>query len=190
MQASRFSVIKHALLLSAVAAACAAPLLCANAAPPSDGMQKVRTMHRSEGGEPYALIKRSGQGEFFWFRKDGKEYIVQDPALLERVRHAWAPLEKTGVEMEKHGKEMGRHGELMGAHGNEMALAAVTLNRTRMETIGKKMEEAGKPMEALGKKMEVLGEQMEAQQKGADRATRGIIVDAVASGKTRPAPQG
>ena len=216
MQASRFPfrlscasrTIKRTLLLSALAAACAAPFVSANAAPPSDGMQKVRAMHRSEGGEPYALvrpgarldmtgnnvpdadmetIKRGVQGEFFWFRKDGKDYIVQDAALLARVRQAWAPMEKTGAEMEKHGKEMGRQGEVMGAYGNEMALAAVTLNRTKMEAIGKKMEDAGKPMEALGKKMEVLGEQMEAQQKVADRATRGIIGEALASGKARPA---
>jgi hypothetical protein len=204
------SRIKHALLLSAAAAACAAPLLGAHAAPPSDGLQKVRSMHRSEGGEPYALvrggsnlsmtgdnvnssdidaIRRSVQGEFFWFRKDGKEYIVQDAATLERVRQAWAPMEKTGAEMEKHGKEMGRHGEAMGAYGNQMAMAAVTLNKSKMEAIGKKMEEAGKPMEALGKQMEALGERMEAQQKEADRLTRGIIDESVASGAARPAPK-
>lgn len=212
MQASRFfssRSVKHALLASAAAAACAA-LPSVHAAPPSDGMQKVRAIHRSEGGEPYALvragarldmsgnkvsnadiegIRRNVQGDFFWFRKDGKEFIVQDPALLERVRQAWAPMEKTGVEMEKHGKDMGRHGEAMGAFGNQMALAAVTLNKEKMEAIGKKMEDAGKPMEALGKKMETLGEQMEAQHKDADRATRGIIAESLTSGKARPAPR-
>ncbi|KQQ91936.1 hypothetical protein [Massilia sp. Leaf139] len=204
---SRF---KHALLLGATAAACAAPLLSVQAAPPSDGVHKVRAIHRGEGGEPYALVregtridmtgdhvsgadikalKRNVQGDFFWFRKDGKDFIVQDVATLERVRQAWASMEKTGAEMERHGEEMGRHGKAMGDYGNQMAMAAVTLNKTKMEAIGKKMEDAGKPMEALGKKMEVLGEQMEAQQKDADRATRGIISEAVASGKARPAPQ-
>jgi hypothetical protein len=201
--------IKHALLLGAVVAACAAPLLSVQAAPPSDGLQAVRSMHRSEGGEPYALVrggpglnmtgdnlnsadieavKRKVQGEFFWFRKDGKEYIVQDAATLERVRQAWAPLEKTGAEMEKQGKEMGRHGEAMGGYGAKMALAAVTFNQAKMEALGKKMEEAGKPMEALGEKMEVLGKQMEAQQKEADRTTRGIINESVSSGAARRAP--
>ncbi|MBD8530681.1 MULTISPECIES: hypothetical protein [unclassified Massilia] len=202
--------LKHALLLGAVAAACAAPFASANAAPPSDGLQKVRSIHRLENGEPYALvradsrmsmtgnnvtndqmdaIKRMVQGEFFWFRKDGKEYIVQDAATLDRIRQAWAPMEKTGAEMEKHGAEMGRHGKVMGDYGNQMALAAVTLNKTKMEAIGKKMEDAGKPMEAIGKQMETLGEEMEAQQKEADKATRGIIKDAIASGTARPAPQ-
>ncbi len=173
MHSSRFS-IRHALLLSAIAAACAAPMFSAQAAPPSDGVQKVRAMHRSEGGEPYALvregsrlnmtgnhipnadieaIKRGVQGEFFWFRKDGKDYIVQDAAVLERVRVAWAPMEKTGAEMEKHGKEMGRHGDIMGKYGSQMALAAATLDKDKMEAIGNKMEDAGKPMEALGKQM-------------------------------------
>jgi len=169
-------------------------------------------MHRSEGGEPYALvqegrglnmtvdnadkadkvdldgIRRKVQGEFLWFRKDGKEYIVQDAATLARVRQAWAPLEKTGAEMEKQGKEMGRHGEAMGGYGTKMALAAVTFNQAKMDALGKQMEEAGKPMEAAGQKMEVLGKQMEAQQKEADRTTRGIINESVGSGTARRAP--
>jgi hypothetical protein len=209
MHASRFP-FRRVLLLGAVAAACAAPLFAVNAAAPADGARTVRVMHGSEGGEPYALvradshlnmttykvddrdieaIRRGVKGEFFWFRKDGKDYIVQDPDVLARVRQAWAPMEKTGAEMEVHGKEMGRHGEAMGKYGNRMALAAATLNKTKMEAIGKQMEEAGKPMEALGRKMEALGEQMEAQQKDADRTTRAIIGDAHASGKARPAPQ-
>jgi hypothetical protein len=209
MQVSRFP-LRRVLLLGAVAAACAAPIFAAQAEPPTEGIRTVRAKHSSEGGEPYALvradshlnmttykvdnadiaaIRRGVQGEFFWFRKDGKEFIVQDPSLLARVRQAWAPMEKTGAEMEQHGKEMGRHGEAMGKYGNQMALAAVTLNKTKMEAIGKQMEEAGKPMEALGKKMEALGEQMEAQQKDADRTTRTIIGEALAGGKAQPAPR-
>jgi len=209
MHASRFS-FRRSLMLGAIAAACAAPLLSAHAAPPADGVKMVRDVHRGEGGDPYALvrpftrmnmtvnnasdadieaIKGRVQGEFFWFRKDGKDYIVQDAALLERVRQAWAPMEKTGAEMEVLGKEMGRHGDAMGKYGSRMALAAVTLNKTKMEAIGKQMEEAGKPMEALGKQMEALGEKMEAQQKDADRSTRGLIGEALASGKAQPAPR-
>ena len=214
MQITRFPfasrTIKHALLLSAAAAACAAPLLAVNAAPGS-GVQQVRSMHRFEGGEPYALVRpgsrdgisvgnrisgvdiadiqRGVQGEFLWFRKDGKDYIVQDAALLSRVRQAWAPAEKLGREMEKHGEEMGRHGKAMGALGNDMALASVSLNQKKMEAIGKKMEDAGKPMEALGEQMEVLGKQMEAEHAIADRTVRAIIQDALASGAARPAPR-
>jgi len=209
MHASRFP-FRHAVLLGAFAAACAAPLFAVQAAPPADGARTVRIVHGSEGGEPYALvradarlnmttykvddrdieaIRRGIKGEFFWFRKDGKDYIVQDPALLERMRQAWAPMEKTGAEMEVHGKEMGRHGEAMGKYGSRMALAAATLNKDKMEAIGKQMEEAGKPMEALGKQMEALGEKMKAQQKDADRSTRGLIGEALASGKAQPAPR-
>lgn len=207
--------IKHALLLGAAAAACAAPLLGVHAAPAGTGLQAVRSVHQMEGGEPYALVrpgsrtgmninmstgrtmdnadleslKRSVRGEFLWFRKDGKEYIVQDAATLARVHQAWAPVEKLGAQMEKQGEEMGRHGKAMGSFGTEMALAAVTLNRTRMEAIGKKMEEAGKPMEAVGKQMEALGKQMEAEHAVADRTVRGIINEAVANGTARPAPR-
>src|SRR5690242_14804043 len=49
--------IKHALLLSAAAAACAAPLLAVHAEPASAGLHKVRSIHRLETGEPYALVR-------------------------------------------------------------------------------------------------------------------------------------
>jgi hypothetical protein len=134
-------------------------------------------------------IKRSVQGEFFWFRKDGKEFIVQDPATAR----ARAPgLGADGKDRRRDGKARQGNGPPRRSHGqvrHQMALAAATFNKDKMEAIGKQMEEAGKPMEALGKKMEVLGEQMEAQQKDADRTTRGIIGEALASGVARPAPR-
>ncbi len=195
--------LKRPLLVAALAAACALPLLPVQA---FEGITINRTMQASDGGEPFALVrgagssitgdnaaqqrvkelKRSVKGDFLWFQSKGKEYIVQDPAALKRAGDAWAPMEAIGAQMGGQGAEMGRHGASMGALGAKMALAAVTFNEEKMEALGKQMEEAGKPMEAAGKKMEDLGKKMEQEQRNAERTTRGVIQESLQNGTARP----
>ena len=200
--ASRF--LKKPLLLAVLAGACALPLLPVQAG--DSGISVNRTMSASDGGEPFALVrgdgsvitgedgdrkrikelKRSVKGDFLWFRDGGKEYIVQDPAALQRMDAAWAPMKELGTQMGQHGADMGRQGGSMGALGAKMALAAVTFNADKMEAIGKQMEDAGKPMEATGKKMEEVGKKMEAVQKDAERTARGVIRDSLKNGTAKP----
>lgn len=197
---------KRALPVVFLAAACiAAPLQAASA---SGAGLSYRAGAGHERGEPYALVrngsdmsnagidsadaatikelKRSIGGDFFWFRSQRKTYVAQDPALLDKVAAAFAPLERLGKQMEGHGLQMKGHGEAVKSLGGEMALAAATLRPARMEEIGKRMEQAGKPMEALGKKMEVLGEQMEKEGERADHTVRRLIGAALANGQARP----
>ena len=207
MQDTRFASrsLKRPLLLAALAAACALPLLPVQA---GDGITINRTMQAADGGEPFALVrgegstitgneaaqkrvkelKRSVKGDFLWFRDGGKEYVVQDPAALKRLDDAWAPMKELGAQMGGHGAEMGRQGASMGSLGASMALAAVTFNREKMEAIGKQMEDAGKPMEATGKKMEEVGKRMEQVQKDAERTARGVIRESLQNGTAKPAP--
>jgi len=196
--------LKRALLLGVLAGACALPLLPAHALGGDIGVNS--SMQASDGGEPFALVrgegsvitgetadrkrvkelKRSVKGDFLWFRDGGKEYIVQDPATLQRMDAAWAPMKELGAQMGQHGAEMGRQGGSMGSLGAKMALAAVTFNPEKMEAIGKQMENAGKPMEATGKKMEEVGKKMEAVQQDAERTARGVIRDALKNGTAKP----
>ncbi|QNA87904.1 hypothetical protein G4G28_04460 [Massilia sp. Dwa41.01b] len=197
--------LKRPLLLCALAAACALPLLPVQA---GEGIHVSRSLQASDGGAPYAVVRgkddvvageradsarikelrRSIKGDFLWFRDGGKEYVVQDPATMGRVLAAWAPLEAIGARMGGQGAEMGRHGAAMGSIGAKMALAAITFDGDKMEALGKEMEAAGKPMEAAGKKMEELGKEMEREQDKAERAMRVEIRDALSKGTARPLP--
>jgi hypothetical protein len=214
MQHCRFAShtpdFKRSLLLCALAAACALPLLPVQAMAGEAPSRSVHVGQSRDAGIPYGLVSGNGNviaadrtdnehvralarridGDFLWFRSGGREYIVQDAATLKRVRDAWAPVEAVGAEMGGQGAEMGRHGASMGSLGASMALAAVTMNKAKMEAIGKQMEEAGKPMEAAGKKMEVLGKKMEREKEGADRIVRGAIDEAMGRGLAKPAPRG
>ena len=205
MPESRFvsRSLKQPLLLAVLACACALPLLPVQA---GEGKTINYNTQVSDGGEPFALargassvvtgdgadskrfkeLKRSVKGDFLWFRSNGKEYIVQDPATLKRVNDAWAPMGEIGAQMGGQGAEMGRHGASMGALGARMALAAITFNEEKMEALGKQMEEAGKPMEASGKKMEELGKKMEQEQRNAERTVRGVIRESLQNGTAKP----
>ena len=59
-----------------------------------------------------------------------------------------------------------------------------------MEAKGRQMDQAGKPMDSLGKRMGELGERQGRASKEAERATRGVIDDALRTGKAKPVRAG
>ncbi|WP_058189132.1 M56 family metallopeptidase [Terracidiphilus gabretensis] len=42
--------------------------------------------------------KRQAHGDFLWFTRDGKEYIVDDPAVLARIHTIYQPMEQLGEQ--------------------------------------------------------------------------------------------
>jgi len=46
------------------------------------------------------------EGDFLWFRRGGKAYVLRDPATLERVRTTWAAGERRDDEMEALSAQM------------------------------------------------------------------------------------
>lgn len=92
--------------------------------------------------------RRSIDGDFLWFRRDGRAYVVRDAALLSRVREAWKPLDALNARMQVLDARMRPHSEKMEALG------------VRMEALG---EAAGETpaMQAASGRMEMLGRQME-----------------------------
>ena len=72
-----------------------------------------------------AQAKRSVSGDFLWFRKGGKSYLIQDPAALAKMNEAYAPVKRLSAEMDVYGKEMDVHGKQMDALGKEMGLALI-----------------------------------------------------------------
>ena len=64
--------------------------------------------------------RRSIDGDFIWFRRDGKAYVVRDAALLARVQEAWKPLEPLEAQMEVLDERMRPHSDRMEALGARM----------------------------------------------------------------------
>ncbi len=107
--------------------------------------------------------KRSLQGDFLWFRKDGKAYVVQDPAVLARLEEAYAPLNKLGAEMDVLGKEMDVHGKVMEKLGAEMegVSKGTEPDDKVVREAQRKMDALGRQMDKLGRKMDQVGRRME-----------------------------
>ena len=45
----------------------------------------------SEDAERVEKLRKTIQGDFIWFRRDGKSYIIRDQATIDRARKFWAP---------------------------------------------------------------------------------------------------
>ncbi|MGC2475990.1 MAG: M56 family metallopeptidase [Candidatus Sulfotelmatobacter sp.] len=68
-------------------------------------------------------LKKQIPGDFIWFQRDEKSYIIRDQATIDRARAFWAPQEELGKKQEALGKQQ--------------------------EALGKQQEELGKKMEQV-----------------------------------------
>lgn len=89
-------------------------------------------------------------GDFVWFRRDGRSWVVRDAQTIAGVREAWAPTDALNRQLEALEAKMQPHTDRI------EALSA------RMEAISEQHESASPEMEAAAAQMEALGERMEA----------------------------
>ncbi|MGG6461557.1 M56 family metallopeptidase [Solilutibacter silvestris] len=124
-----------------VAASAPAPSPAPKVAPVAVTTKKIATA-RDNTRDGYALVhKRDGKltltgnsvdsrdiddttrgiaGDFIWFRKDGKAYVVRDAATLARVEQAWAALEPQQAKIRDLQAQMAPHQQEIEALGKRM----------------------------------------------------------------------
>ena len=44
-------------------------------------------------------------GDFIWFQRDEKSYVIRDQATIDRAKKLWAPQEELGKKQEELGKK-------------------------------------------------------------------------------------
>ncbi|HEV8578320.1 MAG TPA: M56 family metallopeptidase [Thermoanaerobaculia bacterium] len=148
----------------------------------SGDMDDFRKLKRLRGDSKEAIL---------WFRHDGREYVVRDPAVLKQAEEIFKPQMELGARQGALGARQGelgakqgalgaRQGQLggqQGALGAQMAALSAermgrddddaTLERRerelegKMEALGQQQEELGRQQEALGRQQEELGRQQE-----------------------------
>lgn len=92
-------------------------------------------------------------GDFLWFRRDGKAWIVRDPATLARVRDAWAETDALTQQMNGLEARMRPHAERM-----EALAARMEEQGARNEFESPEAKAAIAALEARSQKMEALAE--------------------------------
>lgn len=97
--------------------------------------------------------RRGIDGDFLWFRQDGKAWIVDDAEILARAEAAWREANATGEEMEAIERRLAPHTARM-----EEIAARMEAVEPEDESDRPEVRAATARMEALGERMETLAE--------------------------------
>jgi peptidoglycan hydrolase CwlO-like protein len=58
-------------------------------------------------------LRKTIPGDFIWFQRDEKSYVIRDSATIDRARKLWAPQEELGKQQEALGKQQAELGARM-----------------------------------------------------------------------------
>lgn len=125
--------------------------------------------HDDRDNDDIEAAQREIDGDFLWFRRNGKAYVVRDAAVLAQADAAWASTRNLSAQMQGLSARMQPHQEKMQALGARMqALQVEVVQPPEMEAAQVEMERLGGRMQALGEQQGALG----ARMAGADDAER------------------
>jgi hypothetical protein len=103
----------------------------------------------SDNGDSYAIIKGNGSqvqmsgnwpeshhealekarrmahGDFLWFSRNGKSYIIEDPAKLAQIESMYKPMEELGRQQEELGRQQEAFGREQEKLGRQQQLASI-----------------------------------------------------------------
>jgi len=155
-------------------AAASAPAPASKPAPTLSGGGHTLQLHTGKTRDAYALISKdrdgvtmsgstddlprieaarhSLQGDFVWFRRSGKAYVIVDAATVAKANEAWRDSAKLGAQMEALGDQMEVHGNKMEAIGAQME------KLSERNTPSPAMDAATRKMEALAEQQSNLGD--------------------------------
>jgi beta-lactamase regulating signal transducer with metallopeptidase domain len=131
----------------------------------------------TEDAEHVQKLKKTIPGDFLWFERDEKSYIIRDQATIDRARKLWAPQEELGQKQEALGKQqeaLGKQQEDLGAKMEQVRVnvpdMTVDLDKLKaelkqlsssatMEQIGNIQSEIGDLQSKIGELQSKAGEQ-------------------------------
>ena len=151
------------------------PLPPAPPAPPVPPEPNARfSIHRDGSHDGYALVrrdrdgfsmsgdmddvddikaaKRSIDGDFLWFRRDGKAFVLRDAGVLARANKAWDATKPHEAKMQALQARMQPHQDKMEALGKRMESMHADFGQTPQ------MREAERSMRALAERQRDLAE--------------------------------
>ena len=126
----------------------------------SDGV----TMSGSgEDAEHAKSLKSKIPGDFIWFERDEKPYIIRDQATVDRAKKFWEPEEELGKKQEALGKqqeELGRQQEALGKKMEEVRVKIpdMTADMQALMARMKELSANGGTQEEIGDLQSQIGE--------------------------------
>jgi beta-lactamase regulating signal transducer with metallopeptidase domain len=114
-------------------------------------------------------LKKQIPGDFIWFQRDEKSYIIRDQATIDRAHGFWAPQEELGKKQEELGKQqeaLGKQQEELGSKMEQVRVnvpdmtAALDKLKTKLQKLGPSatMEQIGDLQSEIGELQSKIGE--------------------------------
>ena len=107
-------------------------------------------------------LKRQIPGDFIWFQRDEKSYIIRDQATIDRAKAFWAPQEELGKKQEELGKQqeaLGKQQEEMGSKMEQVRVNVPDMT-AELDNLKAKLQKLGPSatMEQIGDLQSEIGE--------------------------------
>jgi beta-lactamase regulating signal transducer with metallopeptidase domain len=114
-------------------------------------------------------LRKTISGDFIWFQRDEKSYVIRDQATVQRALALWAPQEKLGKQQEELGKQqevLGKQQEELGERMRAIRVqvpdmtAEIEKLKAELKALGPNasMEQIGDVQEHIGELQSKLGE--------------------------------
>lgn len=107
-------------------------------------------------------LKKQIAGDFIWFQRDEKSYIIRDQATINRARGFWAGQEELGRKQEELGKKQEELGEQQEELGKKMEQVKVNVPEMTadLDRLKAKLQKLGSTatMEQMGELQSEIGE--------------------------------
>jgi len=119
------------------------------------GKSNAVTMSGSSEDAGHAeRLKQRIPGDFIWFQRDEKSYIIRDQATVDHARQLWAPQEELGRKQE----ELGKQQEALGKQQQELG--------ARMQAVRVKIPDMTGEIDKLKAELKQLGPDATVEQIG------------------------
>ncbi|MEV4779809.1 hypothetical protein [Burkholderia sp. LMU1-1-1.1] len=133
-----------------------------------NGTDHVHISGSSDDVRRIAELRSNLKGDFVWYREDGKAYLIQDPAVISKVREVWKPVSVIGALMESQSKRMDVHSKVMDGLAaqidrltSDMESGPAAAERERLE---RRMEALAARQEAIAGRMVAASETLSHDQ--------------------------
>ena len=116
----------------------------------------------SDEGDEIHWLRNKISGDFIWFERDGKYYVIQDKATVKRAWDLFEPARALGEKQEELGKQQEALGEQQEALGEKMSEVKIKVPdmTAELEKVRQRLKElsAGGTQEDLGELQSQIGE--------------------------------
>jgi len=117
----------------------------------------------SEDARHVEKLRKQIPGDFIWFQRDEKSYVIRDQATVDRAKKLWEPQEELGKKQEALGKQqeaLGKQQEELGAKMQQIRVNVPDLNADleKLKAELKQLSSSGATVEQVGHIQSEIGD--------------------------------